>query len=93
MSNATLSADLPTTTPRPDYWRNWREANALPGFRLAFGFTLFVVGILVLLPLAALVARPWEHGVGGFLDAITGPRTLAALRLSFFAAVPNWPSW
>ena len=39
-----------------------------------------------LLPLAALAARPWEHGLGGVVDAILQPRTLAALRLSFLAA-------
>jgi sulfate transport system permease protein len=84
-----VEAVLPPVTPltaRPDYWRQWRESSALPGFRLAFGFTLFYVGLIILLPLAALVARPWEHGVSGFVEAITGPRTLAALRLSFFAA-------
>ena len=38
------------------------------------------------LPLAALIARPWEHGLSGFIASIFAPRTLAALRLSFFAA-------
>jgi sulfate/thiosulfate transport system permease protein len=64
----------------------WREPSAVPGFRLAFGFTLFYVGLIILLPLAALIARPWDHGVGGFVAAIVAPRTLAALRLSFTAA-------
>jgi sulfate/thiosulfate transport system permease protein len=65
----------------------WREASAMPGFGLAFGFTLFYVSLIILLPLAALVARPWEHGVDGFVAAIFAPRTLAALRLSFTAAL------
>jgi sulfate transport system permease protein len=86
MSDAVLATLAPPFTPRPDYWRRWRESSALPGFKLAFGFTLFYVGLVILLPLAALVARPWEHGVSGFVDAISGPRTLAALRLSFFGA-------
>jgi sulfate transport system permease protein len=59
----------------------------LPGFAGAFGFTLFYVGLIILLPLAALAARPWEHGAAGFVDAIMKPRTLAALRLSFGAAM------
>jgi sulfate transport system permease protein len=58
----------------------------MPGFGLAFGFTLSYMGLIILLPLAALVTRPWEHGISGFLDAILAPRTLAALRLSFGAA-------
>ncbi len=65
----------------------WREPSPLPGFRLAFGFTLFYVGLIILLPLAALVSRPWEHGISGFLSSILEPRTLASLRLSFLAAV------
>jgi sulfate transport system permease protein len=66
---------------------SWREPSALPGFRLAFGFTILYVCAIILLPLAALVARPWEHGLDGFVSAIFAPRTLAALRLSFAAAV------
>ncbi len=50
-------------------------------------FTLVYAGLIILLPLAALVARPWEHGVDGFVAAILRPRTLAALRLSFTAAL------
>jgi len=40
----------------------------------------------VLVPLAALVLRPWELGFQGFFDAVTAPRVLAALRLSFGGA-------
>lgn len=64
----------------------WRRLSAVPGFRLAYGFTVLYVGLIILLPLAALIARPWEHGIGGFAAAIFAPRTVAALRLSFAAA-------
>ena len=67
--------------------RPWRQPSALPGFRGAFAFTLVYAGLIILLPLAALVARPWEHGLSGALDAIARPRTLAALRLTFGAAL------
>lgn len=63
-----------------------REHGPLPGFGLGMGFTLFYVSVIILLPIAALIARPWEHGLSGFFDAIAQPRTLAALRLSFTAA-------
>jgi sulfate transport system permease protein len=79
MTAAAISAAPRRATP-------WLEHSALPGFRLAFGFTLAYVGAIIVLPLAALVARPWEHGLGGFAEAIFAPRTLAALRLSFLAA-------
>jgi len=47
------------------------------------GFTIFYLSAIVLIPLAALVARPWEHGWSGFWDTVSDPRVLAALRLSF----------
>jgi sulfate transport system permease protein len=50
------------------------------------GFTLFYLSLIVLVPLAALMARPWEHGWSGFWSTVTDPRVLAALRLSFGAA-------
>ena len=68
--------------PRP----YWRERSPLPGFGLAMGSTLLYVSAIILLPIAALIARPWQHGFAGFFDAILQPRTLAALRLSFVAA-------
>jgi len=66
---------------------SWRDHSALPGFRGAFAFTLVYMGLIILLPLAALAARPWEHGLDGAVGAIMKPRTLAALRLSFLAAI------
>jgi sulfate transport system permease protein len=51
------------------------------------GFTLLYLSLIVLIPLAALIARPWEHGWSGFWDTITDPRVLAALRLSFGTAL------
>ena len=67
--------------------RPWRQPSALPGFGGAFAFTLLYIGLMILLPLAALAARPWEHGIDGAIAAVLKPRTLAALRLSFGAAV------
>jgi len=59
----------------------------LPGFRLSLGFTLFYLTSLVLIPLLALVIRPAELGFGGFWTAISTPRVLASLRLSFGMAL------
>ena len=63
-----------------------RKPSALPGFGLTLGFTLFYLSALVLLPLAALAIRPWSLGVAGFVEAVTQPRVLASLELSFGAA-------
>jgi sulfate transport system permease protein len=65
----------------------WREPSVLPGFGSALGFTLFYLGLIVVLPMAALIARPWEHGFSGYWNTVTDPRVAAALRLSFGAAL------
>ena len=57
--------------------------HVLPGFGLSLGFTLFYLTSLVLVPLLALVIRPLELGPVGFWTAISTPRVLASLRLSF----------
>ncbi|HKT54425.1 MAG TPA: sulfate ABC transporter permease subunit CysT [Caulobacteraceae bacterium] len=58
----------------------------LPGFSLSLGVTLAYLAAIVLIPLAALALKPWTLGVGGVWDALTQPRALAALRLSFGAS-------
>jgi sulfate transport system permease protein len=55
----------------------------LPGFGPALGLTLFYLGLLVLLPLAALVLRTSGLDWEAFRAAAFGPRELAAYRISF----------
>ena len=64
----------------------WRRRSALPGFGLSLGFTLLYLSALVLIPLAALVIRPWSLGIDGVWREITEPRVLHALELSFGAS-------
>ena len=64
----------------------FRKPSALPGFLPTFAFTIFYLSTVVLIPLAALVIRPWSLGFDGFIAAVTTPRVLAALELSFGAA-------
>ena len=64
-----------------------RSRHVLPGFRLSLGFTLFYLAGIVLVPLLALVIRPVELGFDGFWTAISTPRVLASLRLSFGMAL------
>ena len=66
-------------------WR-FRRPSVIPGFGLTLGFSLFYLSVVVLIPLAALIARPWELGLDGFWNAVTQPRVLAALELSFGAS-------
>jgi len=71
------------------------ERSILPGFRLSLGITLFYLGAIVVLPLAALALRPWELGLSGIWHALSAPRVAAALKLSFglsaLAALLNAP--
>ena len=60
-----------------------RSRHVLPGFSLSLGFTLFYLTGIVLVPLLALIIRPFELGWDGFWTAISTPRVLASLRLSF----------
>ncbi|HVO05123.1 MAG TPA: sulfate ABC transporter permease subunit CysT [Candidatus Cybelea sp.] len=64
----------------------WRRKSVLPGFGITFGYTLVYLGLIVLLPLAALLLRPADLGVDGFWKVVTAPRVLASLRLSFGAS-------
>ena len=64
-----------------------RSRHVLPGFSLSLGFTLFYMTSLMLIPLLALVIRPVELGLDGFWSAISTPRVLASLRLSFGMAL------
>ncbi|ODA65950.1 Sulfate transport system permease protein CysT [Methyloligella halotolerans] len=67
-------------------WR-WKEPSVIPGFGLTLGFSLVYLGLIVLLPLAALVLSAASLGWGGFWSIVLEPRTLAALRLSFLTAL------
>jgi len=58
----------------------------LPGFGLSLGYTVTWLGLIVLLPLAALVWKASGIGVAGLLALLSSPRTLAALKLSFGGA-------
>jgi sulfate transport system permease protein len=69
------------------------KRRVLPGFRLTLGFTLFYLGLIVLIPLAATFAKTATLSWPQFWHAVASPVTLAAYRLSFgasfFAALVN----
>jgi sulfate transport system permease protein len=64
-----------------------KKFNALPGFGLTLGFTLFYLSALVLIPFAGLLLRACELSWTGFWTLATTPRALAAYRLTFGASV------
>ncbi len=67
--------------------RQVRRHGVLPGFGPALGVTLLYVGLLVLVPLAALFVKTAGLSSAEFFRIVTAPRALAAYRLSFGAAL------
>jgi sulfate transport system permease protein len=65
----------------------------LPGFRLTLGYTLIYLGLIVLIPLAAVFIKTSTLTWAQFSHTVTSPQALAAYRLSFgasfFAALVN----
>ncbi|BEV72465.1 MULTISPECIES: sulfate ABC transporter permease subunit CysT [unclassified Paludibacterium] len=64
-----------------------RQYSMLPGFSLAFGVSLFWLGLIVILPFAALIVSTASMGLPAFWHTISDSRVLAAIRLSFVAAL------
>ncbi|MBX7149071.1 sulfate ABC transporter permease subunit CysT [bacterium] len=61
--------------------------NVLPGFGLTMGVTLFLLGLVVILPLSALFLKTAGMGWTAFIEAISSPRVLFAYRLSLFCSL------
>lgn len=64
-----------------------RAPSVLPGFGITFGFSMAYLGFIVLIPLAGVFIRAGGLGWSGFWDLAADARTVAALRLSFGAAL------
>jgi sulfate/thiosulfate transport system permease protein len=65
----------------------WRKHSVLPGFGLTFGFTLFYLSLVVLIPLSTLFLKSATLGPAAFWAAVTSPRVLASYELSFGASL------
>ena len=78
------SAALPAA---PAASASWRKPSVLPGFGLALGFALLYLSLVVLIPLSATFLKSATLGWEAFWSAISAPRVLAALRLSFGASL------
>jgi sulfate/thiosulfate transport system permease protein len=77
----------PTAQPTAAAVRGRRPRSVLPGFGLTMGYTLLYLGLLVLLPLVALFIQSATDGWGPFWAAISDPRVVASLRLTFGASL------
>lgn len=70
-----------------------KKRSVIPGFGLSLGYTLFYLGLIVLLPLSALAVKSSTLGFKGFIDVLTTERVLKSFQLtlttSFVAALIN----
>jgi sulfate transport system permease protein len=60
-----------------------RRYHVLPGFAPALGLTLAYLGLVVVIPLAALTMKAAGIGAADSVKSLAAPRTLAASRVSF----------
>lgn len=80
---ATSSADVAFPEKGNAVTSILKKPSVLPGFGLTLGFTLSYLGVIVLLPLGALIAKASGLGWYGFWGAVLTPRVLAAFEVSF----------
>jgi sulfate/thiosulfate transport system permease protein len=59
----------------------------LPSGGLAMGLSMLWLSLIVLLPLAAVVARSLDGGIGEFWDAVTSRQAISALRFTLFVSL------
>jgi sulfate/thiosulfate transport system permease protein len=64
-----------------------KPGRVLPGFGLTLGYTMVYLSLLVLIPLSAVIFRSLGLGWSHFWEAVTAPRVIASLRLSFGASL------
>jgi sulfate transport system permease protein len=64
-----------------------KKFNALPGFGLTMGFTVFYLSAIVLVPIAGLFLKTLEISLTDFWRLATTDRALAAYKLTFGASL------
>lgn len=60
-----------------------KQPSVIPGFGLTFGYMLFMLCAIVLIPLCALILRASGIGFSGLIEVMRDPRVASALRVTF----------
>jgi sulfate/thiosulfate transport system permease protein len=89
------SAETPSPPAAPKRGRRARSARpnkprtpaGTIGLSLGVGLATLYMSLVVLIPLAAVIWRAREGGLGSFWDSVTAPEALAALKLTVGIAV------
>lgn len=63
------------------------KQSVIPGFGVTLGFTLAYLGLIVLIPLSAVVWKTTDLTLVEFWNTVSEPRVVASLKLSFCAAL------
>jgi sulfate transport system permease protein len=77
MASSAVMVNVRARTPR----------RVLPGFGLTLGYTMVYLSLVVLIPISAVFIRSFGLGAEHFWAAVSAPRVLASLRLSFGASL------
>lgn len=83
--NAVVTAGGPAGLPATQGARR-TPRRVLPGFKITLGFTLFYLGVIVLIPLSALLFKTFTLTWEQFMAAVTSPRVVASYQLTFGAS-------
>ena len=75
-----IASARPAKAGFPD---GWKKRSVIPGFGITFGMTILGLGLIVILPLCALVLRASGIGLGGIWAVAQDPRVASALKVSF----------
>ena len=65
----------------------FKQSSVLPGFGLTFGYSVFMLSALVLIPIAALVLKTAGMEWSEFVAVLLDPRSVASYRLTFGGAL------
>jgi sulfate transport system permease protein len=65
----------------------FKQHSVLPGFGLSLGYTLFYLGIIVMLPLSTIVFCSSQLGFDGFWEVVTSRRVLLSYRLTLLTSL------
>lgn len=78
----------------PGSWKNWVMKNRLSQYfssqadnLILRSLSFFYIGVLIILPIAALVAKAFEGGLSSLWANIFAPQALYSLKLTFITAV------
>jgi sulfate/thiosulfate transport system permease protein len=71
----------------PKFAAKRTSTRVIPGFNLSLGFTIFYLGLIVLITLSAVFLKTFTMTWEAFWSAVTSARVVASYKLSFGAAL------